>query len=66
MKTRLPTAFHPRENVVAVGLLSYGPNLNVELRQSAVYIDHIPMRNGTRLARGTVRRLSVKYVFHTQ
>jgi putative ABC transport system substrate-binding protein len=40
-KTRLPTAFQRRENVEAGGLLSYGPNLNDQLRQAAVYIDRI-------------------------
>jgi putative tryptophan/tyrosine transport system substrate-binding protein len=40
-RTRLPTAFQRRENVEAGGLLSYGPNLNDQLRQAAVFIDRI-------------------------
>jgi putative ABC transport system substrate-binding protein len=38
---RLPTAFQRQENVDAGGLLSYGPNLNEQLRHAAVYIDRI-------------------------
>jgi ABC-type uncharacterized transport system substrate-binding protein len=40
-KTWLPTAFQRRANVEAGGLLSYGPNLNDQLHQAAVYIDRI-------------------------
>ena len=40
-KTRLPTAFQRRENVEAGGLLSYGANLNDQLRQAAFYVDRI-------------------------
>ena len=38
---RLPTAFQRREDVDAGGLLSYGPDLNNQLRQAAFYIDRI-------------------------
>jgi len=38
---RLPTAFQRRENVDAGGLLSYGPDLNNQLRQAAFYVDRI-------------------------
>ena len=41
LKTQLPTAFQRRESVEAGGLLSYGVNLNDQLRQAAVYIDRI-------------------------
>jgi putative ABC transport system substrate-binding protein len=37
----LPTAFQRRENVEAGGLLSYGPNLQEQWRQAAVYVDRI-------------------------
>lgn len=40
-KMRLPTAFQRQENVDAGGLLSYGPNLNDQLRHAAVYVDRI-------------------------
>jgi putative ABC transport system substrate-binding protein len=38
---RLPTAFSRRENVDAGGLLSYGADLNNQLRQAAFYVDRI-------------------------
>ena len=38
---RLPTAFQRRENVVAGGLFSYGPDINNEFRQAAFYVDRI-------------------------
>ena len=38
---RLPTAFQRRENVDAGGLLSYGADLNNQLRQAAFYVDRI-------------------------
>jgi putative ABC transport system substrate-binding protein len=38
---RLPTAFQRQENVGAGGLLSYGPNLDAQLRHAAVYVDRI-------------------------
>jgi putative ABC transport system substrate-binding protein len=38
---RLPTAFQRRENVDAGGLLSYGPDLNNQIRQAAFYVDRI-------------------------
>ena len=38
---RLPTAFQQRENVDAGGLLSYGPDLNNQFRQTAFYVDRI-------------------------
>ena len=41
LKTQLPTAFQRRESIEAGGLLSYGVNLNDQLRQAAVYIDRI-------------------------
>ena len=40
-KTRLPTVFQRRENVEAGGLLSYGPYLNGQFRQAAIYVDRI-------------------------
>jgi putative ABC transport system substrate-binding protein len=40
-KTRLPTAFQRRENVEAGGLLSYGSDLNDQVRQAAVFADRI-------------------------
>jgi putative ABC transport system substrate-binding protein len=45
---RLATAFQRQENVDAGGLLSYGPNLNEQLRHAAVYVDRI--LKGTRPA----------------
>jgi putative ABC transport system substrate-binding protein len=39
--SRLPTVFQRRESVEAGGLLSYGPNLNEQLRHAAFYIDRI-------------------------
>ena len=39
--SRLPTVFQRRENVEAGGLLSYGPNLNEQLRYVASYVDRI-------------------------
>jgi putative ABC transport system substrate-binding protein len=47
-KTRLPTMFQRRENVVAGGLISYGPDLPDQLRQAALYVDRI--LNGTKPA----------------
>ena len=38
---RLPTAFQRRENVDAGGLLSYGADLNNQMRQAAFYVDRI-------------------------
>jgi putative ABC transport system substrate-binding protein len=38
---RLPTIFQRRENVEAGGLLSYGPNLVGQFRQTATYVDRI-------------------------
>jgi len=38
---RLPTVFQRRENIEAGGLLSYGPNLRGEFRQTANYVDRI-------------------------
>jgi putative ABC transport system substrate-binding protein len=40
-EARLPTAFQRRENVEAGGLLSYGPNLNGQFREVAVYVDKL-------------------------
>jgi putative ABC transport system substrate-binding protein len=40
-EARLPTAFQRRENVEAGGLLSYGPDLNGELRRVAFYVDKL-------------------------
>jgi putative ABC transport system substrate-binding protein len=40
-EARLPTAFQRRENVEAGGLLSYGPNLNGQLREVAFYVDKL-------------------------
>jgi putative ABC transport system substrate-binding protein len=40
-KARLPTVFARRENVDAGGLLSYGPNLRDQFRQTAIYADRI-------------------------
>ena len=37
----MPTAFQRRENVEVGGLLSYGPNLQEQWRQAAVYVDRI-------------------------
>jgi len=41
VKHRLPTMFTGRENVVAGGLMSYGPDFTDMTRRSAVYIDKI-------------------------
>jgi putative ABC transport system substrate-binding protein len=41
VKHRLPTMFTGRENVVAGGLMSYGPDFIDMTRRSAVYIDKI-------------------------
>jgi putative ABC transport system substrate-binding protein len=41
LATRLPTIFQRRENVVAGGLLSYGPDLSDQFRQAALYVDRI-------------------------
>src|SRR5262249_37569180 len=38
---RLPTAFQLRENVAAGGLMSYGANLNHQIRLPAFYGDRI-------------------------
>jgi putative ABC transport system substrate-binding protein len=38
---RLPTVFARRENVSAGGLLSYGPSLHDQFRQTAIYVDRI-------------------------
>jgi putative tryptophan/tyrosine transport system substrate-binding protein len=40
-KTRLPTVFQRRENVEAGSLLSYGSNLNDQVRQAALFVDRI-------------------------
>jgi putative tryptophan/tyrosine transport system substrate-binding protein len=40
-EAKLPTAFQRRENVEAGGLLSYGPNLNDQLRGVAFYVDKL-------------------------
>jgi putative tryptophan/tyrosine transport system substrate-binding protein len=40
-KARLPTVFARRESVDAGGLLSYGPNLRDQFRQTATYVDRI-------------------------
>jgi putative tryptophan/tyrosine transport system substrate-binding protein len=40
-KAGLATAFQRRESVEAGGLLSYGPNLTSQFRQTAFYIDRI-------------------------
>jgi putative ABC transport system substrate-binding protein len=41
LKRRLPTMFTGRENVVAGGLMSYGPDFTDMTRRAAVYIDKI-------------------------
>ena len=41
LKHRLPTMFTGRENVVAGGLMSYGPDFTDMHRRAAVYIDKI-------------------------
>jgi putative ABC transport system substrate-binding protein len=41
MRYRLPTVFDFRENAVAGGLLSYGPNLVDMYRRAATYVDKI-------------------------
>jgi putative ABC transport system substrate-binding protein len=41
LKHQLPTIFGPEENVVAGGLMSYGPDRNDLVRRAAVYIDKI-------------------------
>jgi len=41
LKHRLPTMFTGRENVVAGGLMSYGPDFTDMTRRAAVYIDKI-------------------------
>jgi putative ABC transport system substrate-binding protein len=41
LKHRLPTMFTGRVNVVAGGLMSYGPDLADMTRRAAVYIDKI-------------------------
>jgi len=40
-EARVPTVFQRRENVEAGGLLSYGPNLNGQFREVAVYVDKL-------------------------
>jgi putative ABC transport system substrate-binding protein len=46
--TRLPTIFQIRENVIAGGLMSYGPSLPELFRRAAAYVDKI--LKGTRPA----------------
>jgi len=46
--TRLPSVFQIRENVIAGGLMSYGPSLPELFRRAAVYVDKI--LKGTRPA----------------
>jgi putative ABC transport system substrate-binding protein len=41
LKHRLPTMFMSRGNVVASGLMSYGPDFTDTTRRAAVYIDKI-------------------------
>jgi putative ABC transport system substrate-binding protein len=41
LKLRLPTFFQREENVKAGGLVSYGPNLTDQLRQTARFVDKI-------------------------
>ena len=41
LKHRLPTMFGVRDNVVAGGLMSYGPDFTDMTRRAAVYIDKI-------------------------
>jgi putative ABC transport system substrate-binding protein len=41
LKTRLPTAFQRRENVEVGGLLSYGSDLNDQVRQSVLFVDRV-------------------------
>src|SRR5262249_18278724 len=41
MRNRMPTIFARRENVEAGGLISYGPSLRDQLRQTANYVDKI-------------------------
>ena len=41
LAARLPTIFQREENVVAGGLISYGPNLHDQLRQAARFVDRI-------------------------
>jgi len=40
-RSGLPTIFQRRENAEAGGLLSYGPNLNDQFRQTTLYVDRI-------------------------
>jgi putative ABC transport system substrate-binding protein len=40
-EARLPTVFQRSENVEAGGLLSYGPNLNGQIRDVASYVDKL-------------------------
>ncbi len=40
-KTRLPMVFSRRENVEAGGLISYGPSLRAQFRDSAAFVDKI-------------------------
>ena len=40
-RARLPSVFSRRENVEAGGLLSYGPSLRGQFRDTAVYVDKI-------------------------
>jgi putative ABC transport system substrate-binding protein len=41
LRHRLPTGFARRENVDAGGLLAYGPNLSVQIRRAATFVDRI-------------------------
>jgi len=41
LRHRLPTIFTSRENVMAGGLMSYGPDFTDMWRRGAVYIDKI-------------------------
>jgi putative ABC transport system substrate-binding protein len=41
LKARLPTVFQRRENAEAGGLLSYGSDLNDQMRQAALFVDRI-------------------------
>jgi putative ABC transport system substrate-binding protein len=40
-KARLPMVFSRRENVEAGGLISYGPNLRAQFRETAAFVDTI-------------------------
>ena len=47
-KRRLPAMYQEKENVIAGGLMSYGPSIPESFRQAAVYVDRI--LKGTRPA----------------